>query len=593
MKVSLPTLRLLFGMLTLLLISACSDDGSSSSSAKTDLKTTNIYFLDNEDLDNEIKSFNPNTGEDKKIANYVNGGQAPLPLNTDNDNEGYEQIIYMYENTVYSMDIETLKKSSLASVFDDTGVCIFPNAIPDQSAFEGSTKGDRILVDHTSIFITSKTNTGCDTEAAKITKVDFTDKDKITVSEINAAHLWGDTILDNSGSRSNTNDDGEVTSTPGRYGFLGSNFNNLKSSLELSFYDHENNTLWETSFPVTNALPTINQVTPTEVLIQTAGKLYLQSIEELFEVAVDSGPITPDSKIAALFDLTIDPLLRTDISELQIASNGSTFALEDDGEVFFYDATFKEFRSLEVKSPLVEAVKIKMTDDGSILLHRTFAATESLLHINTSSGTVEPIATIASIVNAGPDHKISFQTQDNNIYINTSSQTGRQAEWINPQSSSVSYDKSMFVFSKNSRSANAETEIFLIASDEEITTDGNLTQAKLYAFDPGNTKNGRKQYRKDKNSPITDFIFGEFSVDIKAVSSSKISNDIYGKLETSNSEIFNDVYGKLELNVIRDNSEIDSNGTDTYFFNPSETDSHEEGKINKTLQLIEFEEDTI
>jgi len=584
MKVSLPTLRLLLGMLTLLLISACSDDGSSSSNAKTDLKTTNIYFTQN-----EIRSFNPNTGLDIPLADYGNGEHKLLMLNTDNDKEGYEEIIYTNENTIYSMDTETLIKSSLASVLNDTEVCIFPNTIPDQSAFEGSTKGDRILVDHTSIFITPKTTTECDTEAAKITKVDFTDKDNITIREISAANLWGDTILDDTGSRSNTNDDGEVTSTPGRYGFLGSNFNSLKSSVELSFYDHENNTLWATSFPVATALPTINQVTPTDVLIQINGELYLKSIEELFQAGVvDSGPITPDSKVAALFDPTerIDPLLRTDISELQIASNGNTFAIEDDGKVFFYDETLKKFRSLEVEEDTVLKVQIKMTDDGTLLLHRTFANTESLLRINTTSDA------IASIVNDGPDHKINFQTEDNNIYINTSSQTDWQAEWINPQSTSVSYDKSMFVFSKNSRAANADTEIFLIASDEEITTDGNLTQAKLYAFDPGNIKNGRKQYRKDKNSPITDFIFGEFSVDIKSISSSEITNDIYGRLKTSNSETFNDVYGKLELNVIREDSGINSNGKDTYFFNPSETDSHEEG-INKTLQRIEFEEDTI
>ena len=44
MKVSLPTLKLLLGMFTLLLISACSDDGSSSSSSQSDANKINIYF---------------------------------------------------------------------------------------------------------------------------------------------------------------------------------------------------------------------------------------------------------------------------------------------------------------------------------------------------------------------------------------------------------------------------------------------------------------------------------------------------------------------------------------------------------------------
>jgi len=590
MKVSLSNHILLLGMFTLLFISACSDDGSSSSSAKTNLKNTNVYFFKN-----EIQSFNPNTrtSAPKAFANYVNGEQTLLTLNTDNDNEGYEHIIYMEENIIYSRDAESLKELKLASVFDDAEVCIFPNPIPDQSSFEGSTKGERILVDHTSIFITPKTNTGCDKEAATIKKIDFTDTNNITISEISAAHLWGDTLLDYAGTTSNTNDDGEVTSTPGRYGFLGSNYNAQKSSLELSFYNHENNMLWETSFPITNSLPTINQVTPTEVLIQIDGTLYLLDIEKLFDVAViDSNEDLPiGSKVEALFESPIAKhlLSKTDIGTLQVASNGSTFALVDDGEVLLYDASLKKFEPLDVFEGTVLKVQIKMTDDGStILLHRTFTAAESLLRINTTTKANETIAT------TGQDSTISFQTLDNNIYINSFTQTDWQADWINAQSSRVSFDKSMFVFSKNSRTANSETELFLIASDEEVTADGNLTQAKLFAFSPSNTTNGRKQYRKDKNSPITDFIFGEFTVDIKAVSNSEFTNDIFGKLETSNSEITNDVYGKLELNSIRDISDIATDATEIYFFNPSETVSNEtEDPNNKTLQLIDFEEDII
>jgi hypothetical protein len=194
MKVSLPTLRLLLGMFALLLISACSDDGSSSSSPTNELKTKNLYFTSN-DTSNEIRSFNPKTGKDIPIANFDSGENTLLTLNTDNDEQGYEKIIYSLNNAIYLMDAENTKtKLKLASFATD--VCLFSSTIPDQLAFEGSTKGERILVDQSIIFVAPQTNTGCDTEAAKIKKIDFTDTNGITVHEVSAANLWGETLFD-------------------------------------------------------------------------------------------------------------------------------------------------------------------------------------------------------------------------------------------------------------------------------------------------------------------------------------------------------------------------------------------------------------
>lgn len=559
MTVSLPTLRLLLGVFTLLLISACSDDSSSSSSSSSDLNTVNLYFTDN-----EIRTFNPYTGLSTFRDEYDEGEQTLLTLNTDNDKQGYESIVYINDGTIYSMDSETLKISSLASI--DSEVCIFPSTAPDQTAFEGSTKGKRILIDQTSIFVIPRTNSQCDKEAATITKIDFTDKTQIEIFQISAAHFWGDTLLDDAFKPSDTNIDEEDNNDPGRYGFLG--YNN--SSQQLNFYDHENNTLWETSLPFTNARPTIQQVTQSEALVQVDGKLFLHDVDKLFDIAIiDSGQIPTESKIAALFDKSIHTLSKTDIDKLQIAGNGRIFALVDDGAVLIYDKALKEFRPLTSKDNSVLAVQIKMMDDGTLLVHRTFAHTESLTSLNTSSGTE------ATIVE---ESKVNVHTQDNNIYINMLSPTGWQAEWMNPYSARVAFENSLFVFSKNSRTANAETELFLIASDLDSTADGYLTKPNLYAFDPANKTTGRKQYKDDKKS-IKDLIFGTFSVDVKAI---------------SDSEIMNDVYGRLELDTVRDVSEIATDSKDTYFFNPSETDSHEDvDTSNKSLQLIDYEEDAI
>lgn len=579
MKVSLPTLRLLLGMLALLLISACSDDGSSSSSSEKELKTKNLYFTSDtsDETRNIVRSFNPKNGEHNDIVKYDKGEHTLITLNTDNDEQGYDKIIYSLDNTIYVMNSEkTEKKLKLAS-FDDE-VCIFPNAIPDQTSFEGSTKGERIFVDHTSVFITSRTDSECDTKAAKIKKINFTDENQITVREVSAAHLWGETLFDfdyKPGNDTNNNDEDDTD--PGRYGFLGTNYN-TQNGLQLNFYDEESNLIWETSYTAPNSLPTIEQVTQTEVLIQISGAVYVQNIKNLFDINTSSSDNVPTgSKIEALFKEPLITLENTDISELQTASNGSSFALIDDGEIFFYDNTMSaenKFRDLSLSNNTVLDLQIDMMDNGTLLLHRTFPNTstnvQTLFRYNTTSNTS------TSIINVGTDSTIEFQTHDNNIYINTFSPTGWKSLWLNKFFSEENFENSLFAFTKNSRSANAETELFLIASDLASTSDGYLTKPKLYAFDPANKTTGRKQYKKGKDSPFTDFIFGSFTVDVK---------------EVSDSEIFNDVYGKLKLSVVRAISDIASDGSDTYFFNPAEQSSDEIEEPNNALQLIIFEED--
>jgi hypothetical protein len=579
MKVSLPTIRLLLGMFALLLISACSDDGSSSSSKNKELNSINLYFSSN-DISNEIRSFNPKTGESKLIANYNKGEHTALNLNTDNEKQGYESIIFSLDDTIYFMDTEKTKtKSKLASF--TSAVCIFPNTIPDQSSFEGSTKGERILVDHTSVFITAKKDNECDTESAKIKKIDFSNLSNITIREVSSAQLLGETLFDyNYDPRKDRDND---DTDQGRYRFLGSNYNAQKESLQLNLYDDESNLIWETSFPAPNSLPTIHQFTQDEVLIQIGGTLYLQYIEDLFEAnSFASVESSTESYLEFLFPVSEppEPDLSTNISKLQLVSNNDTFALVDDGEVFFYDTRSPEtkLRNFELKNDSVLDIKIRMTDNGTLIVHRVFTDSESLSRINTTSEAEE------SIITVGLDSKIDFQTLGNNIYINILSPTGRQAAWINKSFTLRNFENSLFAFTKDYRTANAETEIFLIASDEPSSSDGYLTKPNLYAFDPENKTTGRKKHKKNNDDKRTDFIFGSFLVDVKNVSE---SNNI------PESEIFNDVYGKLKLNVVRDISGIDSNVTDTYFFNPSEQNSDEPDNANNALQLIDFEEDTI
>ena len=109
-------------MFALLLISAC-DDGSSSSSKNKELNSINLYFTSNE-TENEIRSFNPNTGEHTNIVDYDKGEHTLLTLNTDNEKQGYDKIIYSLNNTIYLMDTEKTK-NKLKIMFRKLNLSLF------------------------------------------------------------------------------------------------------------------------------------------------------------------------------------------------------------------------------------------------------------------------------------------------------------------------------------------------------------------------------------------------------------------------------------------------------------------------------------
>lgn len=578
MKVSRPTLRLLLGMLALSLLSGCSSDGSSSSGAQNELKTINLYTSEG-----EIFSFNAKSGTTKTIANYDSHEHALVTLNTDNDVDGFEQFVYIDDQTIYTLATDKINPVELATV--DASVCIFSISKPDQTSFTGTTQGERILVDQHSIYITPLLAGVCDNSSARIKRIDFTDTKKVIIQEVSAALLWGEKLLDyDYNPRNDDTVTDEKDTDLGRFGTLGSNFINTStpSILQLSFYDEDNTLLWSKSFSDIDTLPTIDQVTEDEVLIQIGGNLYLPTIESLFSATtVDNGEVPTNSKIDKLFEAPLHTLSNTNISDLKTTNNGSSFALVDDGEVLFYDTSTNNFTSLDVKDVTANSIAIKMIDNGTLLLHRNLTGSETLSSINT---TTKIASTIPGTNKDNGDEngdnkendtktKIDFYTEGNDIYINTHALGGAKAIWINSSFAETSFPNTLFAFSNNYRKANAEPEIFLISSsDIDSSIDGFLTNAHLFKFAPSNRATGRKRF-KNSDSVSEDFIVGTFNSDIEI-------------RELSNSEIFNDVYGKLVLKTTRNASEA----TDTYFFNPTEQDSFESGNANKALQLIETTE---
>jgi len=678
MRVSLPTLRLLLGTLTFLLLTACGGGGSSSSSSASEFDTLNLYFTEN-----EIRSFNPTTGKSEYRADYDPGEHTLIPLDTDDDKQGYELVVYISDSTIKVMDYTDVKNPTDIATFDvNDEFCIFPQVSAAQTSFEGDKKGERILLNQTSILVTPRENGTCSKERDTINRIDFTSENNsisnITITEVNSSHLLGGTLLDFKHAPTTVTEEDKV----GRYGFLG--YDNAGE--QLHFYSSESTTIWETALPNTslvNAIPTIQQVTDKEVLIQQDGDLYLKDIAELFDVATTDSTTTPDipsdSKVTALFENSSSlKLTEAALDKIQIASNGTEFALVDGTAVYIKKQDQTKFQRLVPKDISVQTLNIKMTDNGTLLAHRILSpkihfrlenfvdtenpttplgieingeelkiddpetdfgpdALESVINNNISlqslninavsnetyldiyaftdtniqvvvngaggdsidvsefdpndSGSAaltqtlkseqditieptpsEPLETLSRInINAATDtsivqaDKIVFETQDNNIYINTLSDSGWQAEWLDKNFERITFDKTIFVFAQNSRFASSKEDILLISPDKSFSQDGSTINPKLYAFDTSNKVTGRK--RQDGE----DFVFGEFSVDIQKV---------------IESEVINDAFGRLELKSVRDNNEV----TETYFFNPSEKDSHEEDTANKALLLIPPEE---
>ena len=684
MRVSLPTLRLLLGMLTFLLLTACGDGGSSSSSTSTsEINTLNLYFTKN-----EIRSFNSVTGENTWRANYNEGENTLLTLNTDNDKQGHEFVVYVDDGTIKIMDYLDASSTGIATYNTNDEICIFPRVTAAQNSFEGDTKGERILIDQTSILVTQKENGICSKESEVFNRIDFTlgSENDHTVTEVNSSHLLGDTLLDFAHRPTSSED------KPGRYGFLGYD----KIGGQLHLYNSEGATIWETALSNTspvNAPPIIQQVTKKEVLIQQNGVLYLNDIAALFDIASTDTTTIPNipqgSQVAALFEnkeLNLK-LTDTELEKIEFASNGTIFALVDDGAVYLKKQNQTQFQTeppLAPKDNSVKKLDIKMTDNGTLVVHRTFSsqihirlenfvnnnnptpliplsleingeelivnpdtdfepdALKSVINNNinlqnlkinatsnetyldirvytdeniqveingtgysidvsefnphangspaTNTQTVHseqdivveptlpsPLETLARIntnsntpASITEADKIIYETLDNNIYINTLTNSDWQAVWLNENFERTTYENSIFVFAKNSRSASLEKNIFLISPVSTDDLNGEQINPKLYEFDEANTTTGRKQIDSK------DFVFGEFSVDIR---------------EVSDSEVVNDIFGRLHLKSTRSIDEVDTNVIETYYFNPSETESHIDGEANKALQRISCEKE--
>ena len=569
MRVSLPTLRLLLGTLTFSLLTACGGGGgSSSSSSASEFDTLNLYFTEN-----EIRSFNPNTGKSIPRADYDPGDHTLIPLNTDDDKQGYELVVYINDGTIKVMDYTDVENPTDIATFDvNDEVCIFPHVSAAQTSFEGDKEGERILLDQTSILVTQRVNETCSKERDTINQIDFTFTSKnntinnITITEVNSSHLFGDTLLDFTHTPTTITEEDKV----GRYGFLG--YDNTGE--QLHFYSSEGTTIWETALPNTSpvdAIPTIQQVTDKEALIQQDGDLYLKDIAQLFDAANTDSDTTPnipiESKVAELFEDTLAlELTDTEQDIIQIASNGTIFALIDDDAVYLKKQDQTELQLVLSKNNNVQQVEeIQMTDNGTLLVLKTLiTGAQTLVRINIDSFAADTIVDGAE--------KVTIHTQNNNIYINTLTDSGWQAEWLDENFERTTFEKTIFVFAQNSRFASSEKDILLISPDKRFTQVETVDTVevetiiipKLYEFDASNKVTGRK--RQDSK----DFVFGEFSVDVQ---------------EVIESEVVNDAFGRLELKSVRDNNEV----TETYFFKPSEEDSHEEGTANKALLLIPAE----
>ena len=88
--------------LTSIVLLACNSSGSNSAKIP-DINTFRIYTFDQ-----VIYSFNEETGISTKRGEFDLGENQFIELNTDESKQGYEYAAYIFENTIYLLNYDTM-----------------------------------------------------------------------------------------------------------------------------------------------------------------------------------------------------------------------------------------------------------------------------------------------------------------------------------------------------------------------------------------------------------------------------------------------------------------------------------------------------
>lgn len=550
MTALLTYLRILPLIFSGFLLIACHSSSSDPVSIP-DINTFHIYTKVQ-----TIYSFNEETGISTKRGEFDSGEQQFIELNLDEEKQGFEYAVYVYENSIYLLDYDKAKNAKttkLATIASDRVVCrLIPQTGSSKFAFSDRSKSNRSELNLPIVFIEyQQPGYDCDPETNLRDELNFSsavaDPQKLTDIKKtlgNTEKVLGSIVVDYSSAAK------EVENNLSRYdetGFLGHDLHGNR--LVFNYSSNQETNQWEMSFYSSTGIQTIHQASSNHVLVQQDDDVYVVNAKALLNINKDVASTPVQEKIDILFEM---PTYNFDSSfalEFNKSQNKDSFLVKHNNTLYFYSSpNFVQIPTNEtIASQSATKLKFDLTSDNTALVIQESNNIQTLIAISASTGQS------TTIISAS---KIDFTILGNEFFVNTfetESSSGWQAHWftrINNSYIKKTYEQSRFIFSEDLREAN--NALYLLSSDD-YSSNQVLKAPNLFIFDKTQT-NGRKKGKTSANSYV-DFNLGKLSTDVSDILSSKTINDIYAT---------------ILLRGVNGDSGLGQAVEERYYFNPSQ-----------------------
>jgi len=581
--ISLSLFRLLLGPLTLVLLVACASDESSPKKSD-ELDTQHLYINDS-----KIYSFEPNEGNSKTGKSFkhavFNPGTIPLRLNTNEDKQGFEFIVFIDDNEVRILDYIEMRNFSL-STFSGQACNLYPRIVASDKAFVTGSK----FVHHDSSVIVGliSSSENCEdiekgSTHERLILLDFKIKDNRVkfeidqVSESEIATITKTELMPSSVATKNKLFNGDLLIQYGdvdskSFGFLGTS----TPSNDIVFYNEDYEVEWSYDPGPNIDVIKVKQFSRTEALVSIDTEMYRLSINDIFTATqLSEDPLTSSlSKINTLFDQpTYDlPVFETEPAIYEIIENSLSFAVQIGNSVF----SDTDNDLTHVNNP---------SDEASIVRVTPYLMSNSAIIIHTKQQNTDQV----SIVEKDSDSEITLDTGNkkitmvrvagNKVYVNLfdpdypSDLSKAEARLYDAETNidrldPTIYKHSQFVSLPDAR--RTTPNIMLLSADISTSDSGvqSTSNPSLYAFD-SNEINGRKQARSTEkgNKVLIDFSYGNFphAIYLDSINESdpeKIDENVFG------GSIIDDIHGDLLIESSINNERV----AEKYFFNPGQED---------------------
>lgn len=555
MTAPLTYLKVFFLLSASILLIAC-HSSSSNNSPTPDINTLHIYTSGQ-----TIYSFNEDTGISTKRGQFDSGDNKFLELNTDEEKQGYEYAVYVFENVIYLLNYDKASNAqtiTLAKINSNQKICgLIPHKTSSKASFNDGTASNRSTLDLASLTIEyQKNNQDCNRELNVRDTLDFNAvvKDPGNITGVlrtlgRSENVLGSLVIDYSAPIKRLEN---AVQLHDQTGFLGQDIDGNK--IVFNYTTDAKSDQWETGFYPSSGVQTIHQVSNNQVVVRKDDLVYILSTKELFKINNESNSTTPiQEKLDKLFDIdslkghNLDTNYPISFNQHQ---NINSFLLKYDNSLFYYSPDkFTQIPINETQSAQ-NAIKTKfdLTRDNTVLVIQEANNLQTLLAISTLSGQSETIISAS---------KIEFYIIENEFYVNTyesQSGSGWQAHWFKKSNNTYTartYDYGRFIFANDLREK--RNSIFLLSSND-TSSGARLNKPSLYIFDK-NEINGRKKGR-NKDNAIVDFSFGSLNTNVSDVVSSFITNDIYGR---------------ITLKGINEDTGAGQSVEEYYYFNPTQS----------------------